>query len=206
MRELEPGQRLLVASHNPGKVREIEDLVCAFGLSTVSAATLNLLEPEETGVTFAENASIKARAAAKASSLTALADDSGLEVDDLQGAPGIYSARWAGPEKDFSVAMKRVMEELGRQRPGGQIDPPRANFTCALCVAWPDGKTAIFKGKISGHLVWPARGTRGFGYDPLFVPDGHDITFGEMHPKHKHAISHRAHAFSKFVDACLRRG
>lgn len=201
-RRLERGTRLVVASHNPGKVREILDLVAPHGLSVVSAGELGLLEPEETGVTFAENAALKAAAAARAAKLPALADDSGLEVEALGGAPGIYSARWAGASKDFSVAMRRVADEL-RARDAWTVPGPAANFIAVLCLAWPNGETAIFKGRVDGHLVWPPRGTKGFGYDPMFVPDGHTVTFGEMEPNAKHAISHRARAFRLFARACL---
>jgi XTP/dITP diphosphohydrolase len=202
-RRLSHGTRLVVASHNPGKVREILDLVAPHGLDVVSAGDLGLPEPEETGATFAENAHIKGVAAADGSGLPALADDSGLEVDALDGAPGIHSARWAGPTKDFAIAMRRVAEEIrarGGWDPGA---PPRANFTAVLCLAWPDGETALFEGKVYGHLVWPPRGMKGFGYDPMFVPDGHNVTFGEMEPDAKHAISHRARAFALFARACL---
>jgi XTP/dITP diphosphohydrolase len=200
-RRLQPGTRLVVASHNPGKVREIGDLVGPLGLSVVSAAELGLPEPEETGTTFAENAELKALAAARAAQLPALADDSGLEVEVLGGAPGIYSARWAGPTKDFTLAMQWVADEA-RERGGWDAMPgPRANFTAALCLAWPDGACEVFEGKVYGHLVWPPRGKRGFGYDPMFVADGETQTFGEMEPAAKHAISHRARAFAKFVAA-----
>jgi len=193
----------VVASHNPGKVREIADLVEPYGLSVVSAAELDLPEPEETGATFEENARLKALAAAKAAGLPALSDDSGLEVEVLGGAPGIYSARWAGPAKDFRLAMQRVADEV-RERGGWKPPPgPRANFTAVLCLAWPDGASQAFAGKVDGHLVWPPRGTRGFGYDPMFVADGETLTFGEMEPAAKHAISHRARAFAKFVAASL---
>jgi XTP/dITP diphosphohydrolase len=167
----------------------------------VSAAELGLPEPEETGTTFAENAELKALAAARAAQLPALADDSGLEVEVLGGAPGIYSARWAGPTKDFTLAMQWVADEA-RERGGWDAMPgPRANFTAALCLAWPDGACEVFEGKVYGHLVWPPRGKRGFGYDPMFVADGETLTFGEMEPAAKHAISHRARAFAKFVAA-----
>lgn len=202
MRKLQKGTRLVVASHNPGKLREIADLVGPYGLDVVSAGELNLPEPEETETTFAGNARLKAVAAAAGSGLPALSDDSGLEVAALEGQPGVYSARWAGSAKDFSAAMKRVADELDAagawQEPG-----PRANFTCALCLAWPDGEAHIFEGKVFGRLVWPPRGTRGFGYDPMFLPDGEALTFGEMDPAKKHAISHRARAFALFVNACL---
>ena len=204
-RTLERGTRLVVASHNAGKVREIRDLVGPHGLAVVSAGELDLPEPEETGSTFAANAALKAVAAARASGLQALSDDSGLEVEALDGAPGIYSARWAGEAKDFAVAMRRVAEEV-RGRGGWQdLDDlgPRANFTCALCLAWPDGATELFEGKVYGHLVWPPRGDKGFGYDPMFVADGQALTFGEMEPDAKHAISHCARAFALFARACL---
>jgi XTP/dITP diphosphohydrolase len=202
-RRLQPGARLLVASHNAGKVREIGDLVRPLGLVVVSAAELRLPEPEETGSTFKENAEIKALAAARTAKLPALSDDSGLEVEVLDGAPGIYSARWAGPKKDFKLAMQWLADEVG-ERNGWDAKPgPRANFTAALCLAWPDGACEAFEGKVYGHLVWPPRGGRGFGYDPMFVADGETLTFGEMEPAAKHAISHRARAFAKFVAACL---
>ena len=204
-RRLGRGARLLVASHNAGKVREIAELVAPYGMTVISAADLDLPEPEETGSTFAENASLKALAAARASGLPTLADDSGLEVEALGGAPGIYSARWAGPAKDFAVAMRRVADEV-RQRGGWTAPGPRANFTAALCLAWPEGETAMFEGKVYGHLVWPPRGTNGFGYDPMFLADGESLTFGEMEPDAKHAISHRARAFAKFASACLGDG
>jgi len=200
---LEPGTRLVVATHNPGKVAEIEDLVRPFGLDVVSAGSLGLPEPKETEKTFAGNARLKAMAAASAANLPALSDDSGLEVECLDGDPGIYSARWAGPNKDFKVAMKKVADKI-TARDGWKGRGPRANFTCALCLVTPGGRTEIFEGQVFGHLVWPARGKKGFGYDPMFLPDGADLTFGEMDPDAKHAISHRAIAFAKFVDACLR--
>jgi len=195
-RPLAPG-KLVIASHNPGKVREIADLVRAYGVDVVSADELGLDEPEETGTTFAENARIKALAAATASGLPALADDSGLAVHALGGDPGIYSARWAGPGKDFRVAMERVERALG------DAADRTAHFVCALALAWPDRHLETFEGTVHGMLVWPPRGDRGFGYDPVFVPDGHDRTFGEMEPERKHAMSHRAHAFHKLVAACL---
>ena len=205
MRKLIPGTRLVVASHNPGKVREILDLVAPHGLSVVSAADLGLPEPEETGATFADNARLKAEAATRTAGLPALSDDSGLEVEALRGAPGIYSARWAGPAKDFSIAMRLVAHEVER---GGRWKElgPRANFVAVLCLAWPDGEAAVFEGKVYGHLVWPPRGSKGFGYDPMFVADGHTLTFGEMEPDAKHAISHRARAFQRFARACLGDG
>jgi XTP/dITP diphosphohydrolase len=189
--------RLVVASHNPGKVTEIADLIGPFGLDAVSAAELGLPEPEETEVTFAGNARLKAVAAATASGQPALSDDSGLEVGALDGAPGIYSARWAGPAKDFALAMRRVHEEVVARGRRAERDTA-ANFTCALCLAWPDGQSRIFEGKVFGTLVWPPRGTKGFGYDPMFVPEGGTLTFGEMDPAAKHEISHRARAFELF--------
>ena len=203
VRTLSRGTRLVVASHNPGKVREIFELVAPHGLSVVSAGELGLPEPEETGVTFAQNAQLKAIAAARGAALPSLADNSGIEVEALGGAPGIYSARWAGPAKDFKVAMRRVADELGARGAWAAAPGPRANFTAALCLAWPDGEAAIFEGKVWGHLVWPPRGSKGFGYDPMFVAEGHALTFGEMEPDAKHAISHRARAFQQFASACL---
>lgn len=197
------GQRLVIASHNPGKVREIRDLLGPLGFDVISAGEAGAPEPEETGQTFAQNALIKAEACLTATGLTALADDSGLEVDALGGAPGIYAARWAGPDKDFRAAMERVereLQEVGATTP----EDRRANFACALALAGADDCYHIFIGRVFGHLVWPPRGDRGFGYDPIFVPDGHDVTFGEMAPEDKHGISHRAAAFAKLV-AHLRR-
>lgn len=189
--------KLVVASHNPGKVREIADLIAPYKLDAISAASLNLEEPEETEPTFDGNARIKALAAATASGLPALADDSGLCVDALNGDPGVLSARWAGPTKDFTLAMRKVNDAMAHT-------PNRsAHFVCVLAIAWPDGHSETFEGKVHGHLIWPPRGTLGFGYDPIFIPDGHDQTFGEMDPVQKHAMSHRARAFAKFVEACL---
>ncbi len=194
------GGRLVVASHNTGKVREIGDLLRPFGVETVSAGELDLPEPEETGATFRENAELKAQAASYAAGEIALADDSGLAVDALGGEPGIYSARWAGPAKDFSLAMALVNERL--QQSGARMPGQRcAHFVCALSLAWPDGHVETFEGTVFGQIVWPPRGDRGFGYDPVFQPDGHDITFGEMEPDAKHAMSHRADAFSQLVSA-----
>ncbi|GAA0592371.1 RdgB/HAM1 family non-canonical purine NTP pyrophosphatase [Caenispirillum bisanense] len=193
------GGRLVVASHNPGKVREINELLRPYGVEAVSAGDLDLPEPEETGLTFVANAELKALAAATAAGLPALADDSGLAVAALDGAPGIYSARWGGPKKDFAMAMERVHREIGAN------PDRRAHFVCALCLAWPDGHVETFEGKVNGELVWPPRGSRGFGYDPMFVPGGYDITFGEMEPEKKHAMSHRAKAFALLVEACFAR-
>jgi XTP/dITP diphosphohydrolase len=191
------GCRLVVASHNAGKVREIEELLAAFAVECVSAGSLGLPEPEETGETFEANAELKARAAAAASGLPALADDSGLAVEALGGEPGIYSARWAGPGRDFALAMRKVENRLA-----GAADR-RARFVAALCLAWPDGGVETFRGEVQGTLVWPPRGSKGFGYDPMFLPDGRSLTFGEMEPHEKHAISHRADAFAKLVAACF---
>jgi XTP/dITP diphosphohydrolase len=203
-RRLAPG-RLVVASHNRGKVVEIAELVEPFGVTPVSAGDLGLPEPEETGTTFAANAELKARAAAEATGLPALADDSGLSVASLDGRPGIHSARWAGEPRDFGRAMEKVEEAL---RAAGALSPERrrAWFTCALSLAWPDGEIVTVEGEVHGTLVWPPRGANGFGYDPVFVADGHDITFGEMAPEAKHAISHRARAFALLKAACLDGG
>jgi XTP/dITP diphosphohydrolase len=191
------GDRLVIASHNQGKVEEITALLAPFAISTVSAAALGIAEPEETGDSFEANAGLKAEAAVAASGLLTLADDSGLVVPALGGAPGIYSARWAGPAKDFRVAMQRVHRELGdRDR--------SARFVAVLALAWPDGDLELFRGEVAGKLVWPPRGERGFGYDPIFVPEGSVATFGEIDPAQKHRISHRARAFAKLVDGCLR--
>ena len=207
MKHLQRGTRLVVASHNPGKAWEIHQLIAPYGLDAISAKELNLPEPEETEPTFEGNAKLKAVAAAKASGLPALADDSGLEVEALGGAPGIYSARWAGPGKDFGLAMKRVADEIdargGWPAPGMYGLGPRANFISVLCLAWPDGEAQFYDGKVFGHLVWPPRGGNGFGYDPMFVADGETQTFGEMEPKQKYAISHRTRAFAKFKAECL---
>ena len=194
-RGLGHGKRLIIASHNPGKVREISALLAPHGIDTVGAGALGLPEPEETGSSFEENAELKARAAAEASGLPALADDSGLVVPALGGAPGIYSARWAGPSKDFRPAMERVQRELGDK-------DRRAYFVAVLALACPDGEIATFRGEVYGHLTWPPRGERGFGYDPIFVPDGYDQTFAEIDAA-KHRISHRARAFEKLVAACF---
>jgi XTP/dITP diphosphohydrolase len=191
------GDRLVIASHNPGKVEEIAALLAPFRINAVAARELGVPEPEETGATFEANAALKAGAAAEASGLPALADDSGLVVPALGAAPGIYSARWAGEAKDFRVAMERVHRELG--------DKERtALFVAVLALASPDGDAELFRGEVEGSLVWPPRGDRGFGYDPMFVPVGGTMTFGEMDPAEKHKISHRARAFAKLVEGCLR--
>jgi XTP/dITP diphosphohydrolase len=191
------GETLVIASHNEGKVREIRELLSPYGLTVKSAAELNLPEPEETGATFVENAMLKARAAAAASGMMALADDSGLAVDALCGAPGIYSARWAGPQKDFAAAMDRVQHDLGDR----SAQNASAKFVCALALAQPRGDTEVYEGEVHGHLVFPPRGDKGFGYDPIFVPEGLTETFGEIEPAQKHAMSHRARAFEKFIAA-----
>ena len=188
---------LIIASHNAGKVREIGALLQPFGVTVLSAGKLGLPEPEENGNTFTANAVLKAKAAAMAAKLPALSDDSGLSVDALDGAPGIYSARWGGPEKDFDAAMRKVEDKLNPK------EPRAAHFTCVLALAWPDGHTETFEGRVDGTLVWPPRGALGFGYDPMFLPDGRDETFGEMDQEAKHRISHRADAFRKLVDACF---
>ena len=190
-------KKLVLATHNPGKVREIGTLLAPFGVEVVSAGDLGLPEPVEDGETFAANAEIKARAAAEASGLPALSDDSGLAVAALGGDPGIHSARWAGPDKDFTLAMRTVEDKLSGQ------DDRRAHFVCALALCWPDGHLEVFEGTVNGTLVWPPRGDKGFGYDPVFMGDGYAITFGEMEPAEKHRISHRADAFGKLVAACF---
>lgn len=191
------GDTLILATHNAGKVREIGAMMAPFHVTVKSAGDLGLPEPEETETTFIGNAKLKALAAATAAGIPALADDSGLCVNGLNGDPGIYSARWAGPSKDFGVAMAKVNDALGDH-------PDRtAYFVCALALAWPDGHCETFEGRIDGTLIWPARGLHGFGYDPMFVPDGFDITFGEMDPDAKHAMSHRARAFAMLVAGCF---
>lgn len=191
-----PFSKLVLATHNNGKVKEIAALMAPFAVDVVSAGSLGLPEPEETGATFTENAEIKSRASANASGLLSLADDSGLAVEALGGAPGIYSARWAGPGKDFSLAMQKVQAELEKVNASA---PTKAHFVCVLSLAFPDGKVENFTGEIHGTLIFPPRGSQGFGYDPMFVPDGHTRTFGEMAPAEKHAISHRAIAFGKLL-------
>jgi XTP/dITP diphosphohydrolase len=203
--------RLVIATHNSGKLWELLELLVPYGVDAVSAADLGLPEPEETGSTFAGNARIKAASAARAAALPAFADDSGLCVEALDGAPGIYSARWAGEARDFGAAMRKVEAELKAR---AAAPPFRAAFISALCVAWPDGHCEEFEGRIDGELVFPPRGTKGFGYDPIFQPDGHDKTFGEMMSAEKHAIpadgsralSHRARAFQALARSCLGGG
>lgn len=192
-----PGGKLVLASHNQGKLREIRDLLAPFDADVISAGELGLPEPEETGQSFVANAELKALSASMGAQVIALADDSGLAVDALNGAPGIYSARWAGPEKDFALAMRKVANAVG--------DNPvkTARFICALTLAWPDGHCETFEGKVEGTLTFPPRGIHGFGYDPIFIPDGFGITFGEMDPAKKHSMSHRADAFRQLVTACF---
>ena len=191
------GGRLVVASHNQGKVREIRELLASFKADVISAGELNLPESEETESTFIGNAKLKALAAAKASGLPALSDDSGLAVSALDGAPGIYSARWAGPSKDFTAAMLRVEKEMA-----GTADRS-AKFVCALALCWPDSHCEVFEGEVHGTLSFPPRGRKGFGYDPIFVPVDLETTFAEMEPAAKHAMSHRARAFAQLVAACF---
>lgn len=196
-RRIARGEKLVLASHNPGKLRELAALLAPHGVELVPAAALGLSEPQETAADFAGNARIKARAAARASGLPALADDSGFCVAALGGAPGVESARWAGAAKNFSAAMARVHREAG------DVTDRRAWFVCVLCVAWPDGHAETFEGRVDGHYVWPPLGERGFGYDPMFVPEGAAETYGEMDPAVKAAGSHRARAFAKLLATCF---
>jgi XTP/dITP diphosphohydrolase len=200
--------KIVIATHNSGKLREMRELLAPYGIEAVSAGELGLTEPDETGTTFRANARIKAEAAAKTTKLPAFADDSGIVVEALDGAPGIYSARWAGESKDFTAAMQKIEDLLQEKKATDR----RAHFISALCVAWPDGHLEEFEGRVDGTLVWPPRGTAGFGYDPMFLPDGHNRTFGEMDADEKHGLppkgkglSHRARAFVKLADACLKR-
>lgn len=213
MRKLDT-KTIVVASHNAGKIREIEDLIGPFGFSAKSAAELNFEEPDETGTTFEENAVIKALASAKASGLPALSDDSGLVIDALDGAPGVYTANWAeraDGTRDFSMAMEKVETALA-EKGANETKDRTARFVSVLCLAWPDGHTELFRGEVEGHVVWPPRGTMGFGYDPVFQPEGYETTFGEMSAEEKHgwkpgdaaALSHRARAFKLFVETCLK--
>lgn len=201
--------RLVIATHNPGKLAEMRELLAPHGIDAISAGELGLAEPGETGTTFRDNARIKAQAAARAAKLPAFADDSGLVVDALDGEPGIYSARWAGPDKDFAGAMAMIDSKL-KQRGATAPSERKAHFVSALCVAWPDGHVDDFEAWVDGVLVWPPRGDQGFGYDPMFLPDGHYRTFGEMPSEEKHGLpprgkglSHRARAFVKLAEACL---
>jgi XTP/dITP diphosphohydrolase len=199
IRKLAPG-KLVIASHNEGKVREIRALLAPYGIEPVSAKSLDLPEPEETGTTFVANAELKAMQAADLSGLPALADDSGLCVEALNGDPGIFSARWAGESKDFGLAMRLVEDNIQKLGPEADRD---AHFVCALALAWPDGHVEWFEGRVDGLLVWPPRGDNGFGYDPMFLPDGHDRTFGEMDADEKTPLTHRADAFRQLVAAVL---
>lgn len=212
MRKLET-KTIVVASHNAGKIAEIADLIGPFGFSTKSAAELRFAEPDETGTTFEENATIKALASAKASGLPSLSDDSGIVIDALGGAPGVYTANWAEREdgsRDFVMAMEKVEKALADK---GATEPSQrtARFVSVLCLAWPDGHTELFRGEVEGIVAWPPRGNKGFGYDPIFQPEGYDVTFGEMSAEEKHgwkpgdpqALSHRARAFKIFVETCL---
>lgn len=203
-RRLEGG-KLVVASHNQGKVKEITDLLEPIGVEALSAETMGLDEPEETGKSFEENAELKALAAAKSANLPALADDSGLCVDALGGEPGIYSARWGGASRNFNLAMEKVQAALMKASAHRPKDR-KAHFACALCLAWPDGHTETFVGTVEGEIVWPPRGNRGFGYDPVFRPDSLAQTFAEIDPQEKHALSHRARAFEQLIASCLRGG
>jgi XTP/dITP diphosphohydrolase len=203
--------KVVIATHNAGKLKEMRELLAPFGIEAVSAGELDLPAPDETGQMFSENAAIKAHAAASAAGLPAIADDSGLCVDALDGAPGLFTADWAGPNKDFPGAMARVEREL-QKRDVGSHGSRRAHFVSALIVAWPDGHEELFEGRVFGTVVWPPRGDRGFGYDPMFQPDGHDRTFGELDSDEKHgidwskgeALSHRARAFLKLAAGCLQ--
>ncbi|CDZ44021.1 MULTISPECIES: RdgB/HAM1 family non-canonical purine NTP pyrophosphatase [Neorhizobium] len=212
MRKLDT-KTIVVASHNAGKIREIAELIGPFGFSAKSAAELKFEEPDETGTTFEENAAIKALASAKASGLPALSDDSGIVIDALDGAPGVYTANWAEREdgsRDFQMAMEKVEKAL-EERSATRPEQRSCRFVSVLCLAWPDGHTEMFRGEVEGTVVWPPRGTQGFGYDPVFQPRGYDITFGEMSSDQKHgwkpgepeALSHRARAFKRFVETCL---
>lgn len=201
--------KLVIATHNPGKLAEMKELLAPYGIDAVSAGELGLAEPDETGNDFRSNAAIKAIAAAQATKLPSFADDSGIVVDALDGAPGIYSARWAGPNKDFAAAMaqiERLLQERGATTPAKR----KTHFVSALCVAWPDDHLEQVEARVDGTLVWPPRGTAGFGYDPMFLPDGHSRTFGEMESIEKHGLpplglglSHRARAFVKLAEICL---
>jgi XTP/dITP diphosphohydrolase len=201
--------RLVIATHNPGKLAEMRELLAPYGIDAISAGELGLPEPDETGMSFRDNARIKAQAAAQAAGLPAFADDSGIVVDALGGEPGIYSARWAGPDKNFSRAMTTIDDKL-RERGATTPDQRKAHFVSALCVAWPDGHVEDFEARVDGTLVWPPRGEQGFGYDPMFLPDGYTRTFGEMSSEEKHGLpprglglSHRARAFVMLAEACL---
>lgn len=196
-------KELVIASHNAGKVKEIGEMIAPLGIKVLSATEAGVSEPEETGTTFAENAALKAEHAAAASKLPSLADDSGLVVTSIGGAPGIYSARWAGPNKDFNAAFERIKEAIMDNAPDNQKYD--AHFICALALAVPGTKTHTFEGRIDGRLIFPPRGNKGFGYDPIFIPNGYEITFGEMDPAEKNRISHRGRAFTKFLQFLGKR-
>jgi XTP/dITP diphosphohydrolase len=205
-RRLFSGDRLVLATHNPGKLQELELLFRPRGVTVLSAATLGLAEPEETGESFAANAALKARAAAEASGLPALADDSGLVVHALDGAPGVHSARWAGPERDFSMAIRRVLDSITARYGAFEAADPSASFIAVLCLAWPDGHQELFEGRVDGRIVATPRGALGFGYDPIFVPQGETRTYAEMPPAEKHTMSHRARAVRALVEGCFPAG
>ncbi len=202
---LKRGDKLVIATHNPGKVWEFQQLFTPYGVELIAAGDLGIPEPEETGESFTDNARLKAVISAFASGLPALGDDSGLEVEALGGAPGIYSARWAGETRDFSIAMAKLEDEL-KAKGATEKAARRAQFTCVLCLAEPEGEPDFYEGHVPGHVVWPPRGTNGFGYDPMFVPDGFDITFGEMEPSLKYTMTHRAVAFRQLEAAVLKNG
>lgn len=211
-RILKAGDKLVLATHNPGKLNELRHLLEPYGIEVTSAGEMSLPEPEETGTTFRANAEIKARAACDATGLPSLADDSGIEVEALDGAPGVYSADWGGPTKDFAGAMQRVRDEL-EAGDAWSTAGPVANFNATLAMAWPAGDLDFYEGKVFGRLVWPSRGSQGFGYDPMFVPEGQSKTFGEMTKEEKSGraddgepLSHRARALAQFIAACIDNG
>ena len=203
MHKLTPETQIVIASHNQGKVQEMADLLAPYQIKVLTAEALGLPEPEETGATFRENAELKARLAADKSGQIALSDDSGLAVEALNGAPGILSARWAGAERDFTQACRHVWENISENMSPGKNLNTNAAFICVLALAWPQGQTVSFEGRVEGQIVWPPRGQNGFGYDPIFVANGHRLSFGEMKPEDKHKISHRARAFELMRQSCL---
>ena len=203
MHKLTPETQIVIASHNQGKVQEMADLLAPYQIKVLTAKALGLPEPEETGATFRENAELKARQAANKSGQIALSDDSGLAVEALNGAPGILSARWAGAERDFTQACRHVWENISENMSPGKNLNTNAAFICVLALAWPQGQTVSFEGRVEGQIVWPPRGQNGFGYDPIFVANGHRLSFGEMKPEDKHKISHRARAFELMRQSCL---
>ena len=203
MHKLTSETQLVIASHNQGKVQEMADLLAPYQIKVLTAKALGLPEPEETGATFRENAELKARLAADKSGQIALSDDSGLAVEALNGAPGILSARWAGAERDFPQACRRVWENISENMSPGKNLNTNAAFICVLALAWPQGRLVSFEGRVDGQIVWPPRGHHGFGYDPIFVANGHKLSFGEMKPEDKHKISHRARAFELMKQSCL---